>query len=497
MISIQVIQIMNKKGLVKVSLLLAIVFLSQTITFAANHKDQIDEFMKQCYQRGLFNGSVLVAENGKMIYKNGFGYANLEWNIPNAPDTRFRLCSITKTFTAILTLQLVEAGKINLDDTIDKYLPNYLPEFASQITIEQLLAQTSGIPNFTRGEWSPEAAKQFSMDQIITEYCHLEPVFAPGTNFLYSNTGYLLLSAIIEKVTGKPYEEVLREQILTPAGMNDTQVENMIELVPRRAQGYTKGLGGFVNGRFSDIRSIYGAGSILSTVEDMYRYDQALYDDTLLGKKYRSLMITPKNYMASHKVFYGYGWEIDKLALPGKKDSLTVCFHDGGWIGFITRFARLVDDQHLIVLLNNTDNIRLDGIYQGIVNLLYDLPATLPRIPITDVLVETMANNGVEAAIAQYHDLKRDAQDEYIINESSLNVLGYALLDQGRSEEALRILKLNVEEYPASSNVYDSMGEAYYKTGDLDSAVINYAKSLELNPHNSNAIQMLQKIASE
>src|SRR4026209_1556284 len=191
---------------------------------AAQKAKNIDEVMALASKYQTFNGAVLVAENGKVIYRKGLGLANMEWNIPNTPETRFRLGSITKQFTATLILQLVEQGKIKLDGKLSDYLPDYRKDVGEKVTIHQLLNHTSGIPSYTGlpGFFNEVSRNPYKVDEFVKQYASKDLEFEPGSKFSYNNSGYLLLGAIIEKVTGKPYEQVLKEKIFEPLGMKNS-----------------------------------------------------------------------------------------------------------------------------------------------------------------------------------------------------------------------------------------------------------------------------------
>jgi len=232
----------------------------------------------------------------------------------------------------------------------------------------------------------------------------------------------------------------------------------------------------------------YAAGSLYSTVEDLYLWDQALYKTKLISKKYMKMMFTPYHSR------YAYGWGVRKMALSELKDSLNVVSHGGGINGFVTLISRLVDDRHLIVLFNNTGGTDLNEISIGIVNILYDRPYDMPKKSIANALYETLTKKDVTSAIKHYHELKEKYPDDYDFRLRELNSLGYQLLGTDMVDEAIEIFRLNAEVYPKLSNVYDSLGEAYMEKGEKELAIINYAKSLELNPKNKNAIEMLKKM---
>jgi tetratricopeptide (TPR) repeat protein len=191
---------------------------------------------------------------------------------------------------------------------------------------------------------------------------------------------------------------------------------------------------------------------------------------------------------------YAYGWVVYKVQLGETADSLNVISHSGDINGFNSRIFRLVDDKHLIVVLNNTGNTDMRGICTAITNILYDLPYELPKISIALTIGKIILKSGVDAAIKKYIELKLTKEDEYNFVESQLNILGYQLLAMNRVKDAIEIFKLNVEEYPNIYNPYDSLGEAYMIDGQNDLAIKNYTKSLELNPNNTNAVKMLEKL---
>ena len=451
---------------------------------------QIDVLMTKFYENGQFNGSALVAEKGKVIFKKGYGYANMDWQIPNQPDTKFRIGSITKQFVALQIMQLVQEGKIKLDGKLTDYLPEYRKDTGDLITIHHLLTHTSGIPSYTGlpGVWSDSTRNPYDVDYMIQHFHSGDLEFEPGSTYRYNNTGYFLLAAILERVTGKSFEENLQARILKPLQMNQSGVDRNERILPNRASGYLRQLDGPVNEPYFYMLNALGAGDMVSTVEDLYLWDQALYGDKLLSEKYKKIMFTP--FLNN----YAYGWGVYKVALGESADSVQVISHTGGINGFNTIIFRLVKDRHLVVLFNNTGGTSLSAMARAITNILYERPYTLPKTSIAETLGKIVLKDGVESAVKQYHDLKTSRADQYDFSESELNTLGYQLLRSDRVAEAIAIFKLNIEMFPEAFNPYDSLGEAYMVAGDKELAIKNYAKSLELNPKNTNAIYMLQQI---
>lgn len=467
----------------------------QAAALAQNKAKKIDKLLARYHQYGQFNGSALVGDNGKVIYKKGFGLANMEWNISNEPDTKFRMGSITKQFTATLILQLVEQGKIKLEGKLTDYLPDYRKETGSKVTIHNLLSHTSGVPSYTSlpGFFANVSRNPFTVDDFIKKYASGDLEFEPGTKFVYSNSGYFLLGAIIEKVTGKPYEQVLKDNIFDPLGMKNTGYDHYGTILGKRATGYTKTPHGYETAPYLDMSIPYAAGSLYSTVEDLYLWDQALYGEKILSAKSKELMFKPNLNN------YGYGFVMTKASLGPNKFAVPLIQHNGGINGFSTTIVRMINDKRLIVLLDNTEQGgHLDQIASGVMSILYDQPFEYPKRSITDTLLRTVVDKDVATAIKQYRELKTGVTaGEYDFGETGLNILGYQLLQMTRVADAIEIFKLNVEAYPQAFNAYDSLGEAYMLHGDKELAIANYKKSLELNPKNTNATSKLALLTTE
>ncbi|HEY6230672.1 MAG TPA: serine hydrolase [Pyrinomonadaceae bacterium] len=465
----------------------------QIVVFAQNKARQIDELVSLYNKYDQFNGAVLVAEDGKVIYKKGFGFANMEWNIPNEPDTRFRLGSITKQFTATLVLQLVEQGKLKLDGKVSDYLAGYRKDTGGKITIHHLLSHTSGVPNYTAQPGFIETVSRnpYAVEDFVKKYASGDLEFEPGTKFNYSNSGYFILGAIIEKVTGKTYEQVLKENILDPVGMKNTGYDHYDAIIGKRAAGYVKTARGYRNAPYLDMTIPYAAGSLYSTVEDLFLWDQALNENKILSAASKELMFKP------NLENYGYGFVITKATLGPNKLEVPVIQHDGGINGFNTLILRFVRDKKLIVLLDNAAQGRsLNRLSAGLTDILYGQPYDSPKRSIAELLLKTTTENGVAAAIAQYRDLKAKKASEYDFSEPELNLLGYQLLQMGKVAEAIEVFKLNVEAYPQAFNTYDSLGEAYAIHGDKELAIANYKKSLEFNPNNAGATRAIASLTN-
>jgi CubicO group peptidase (beta-lactamase class C family) len=465
-------------------------------TFAQDHAAKIDEFVQLYYDLGRFNGSVLVAERGEIIYKKGLGLANMEWDIPNEPDTKFRIASMSKQFTAMLIMQLVEEGKIELDGRLAGYLPQFRRDTAEKVTIHHLLTHTSGLPDYSDapGFWNQLMRHSMTPEFVLDSLSSGDRDFEPGTEYRYNNGGYYILSLIVEHVTGKRLGDVLQERIFGPLGMRSSGLDYPEMILEKRATGYDQNVDGFTNAPHRQIENLLGTGALYSTVEDLYLWDRALYTEKLLSRRYKDITFTP--YLNN----YAYGLGVRQVQLGDTQDSTSYMGHSGSVAGFNSRIVRLVDDQHLIVLLCNISGwTRLSEMTRGITNILYDLPYQQPKKSVARALYKTFMKEGFEAALGQYRDLKDKQPEVYDFDEDELNTLGYRLLRTDRIEESIEIFKLNAQAYPDSWNVYDSLGEAYYTDGNRDLALKNYQMSLEKNPRrpSTTLTNMLKKTKEE
>jgi CubicO group peptidase (beta-lactamase class C family) len=315
--------------------------------------DNLNKELTALYNQRNFSGSILVTKSGKIIYQNNIGYADIERNIPVSSSTKFELASISKTFTAILILKLVEKGKIQLNGKISDYLPEFTRLDTSQITIHHLLSHTSGIQDFVglNCDFSWWTEKEFF------EGLQKTPInFKAGKEFQYSSSTYILLRFIIERVTGNTYEDNLKEYILQPAGMMNSGIIHNQEIIKNRALGYVNTGEKFINAIPVANHEIFiGAASIYSTSLDLFKFDQALTTNRLLGEKEKELMYTIV------KPPYGYGWFIQRDPIRG-----LIVSHGGDIFGFTTLIERRLEADEVIILLGNLQGIDR----QKIINLL-------------------------------------------------------------------------------------------------------------------------------
>lgn len=303
----------------------------------------IDSIMSTYHRNGLFSGTVLVKHKGLAVQTKGYGLANEESGVPNDVQTRYRIGSLSKTFTAMLIMQLVQEGACQLTDTIGRYLPGYVH---GGITIAQLLCHSSGIPSYSRSPIALAAMvqKEYPVSALIRQYGSDPLEFIPGTAFRYSNTGYLLLAGIIEQITHKPLKAVLEERLFQPLGFSHTAFAD----TAIHSRGYWMG----APEQPYPLSNMAGAGGISSTVTDLERWAQAVSTHQLISRSLTDTLLAPRFSYGDWDASYAYGWMIDQHAFS-VSDKYRVIYHPGTDLGYYTMFVMIPETETLIVLLSN------------------------------------------------------------------------------------------------------------------------------------------------
>jgi CubicO group peptidase (beta-lactamase class C family) len=445
----------------------------------------IDRLMSALNERGQFNGSVLVALRGNIIYRNALGRANFSTNVKLTPETPFCLASVTKPFTAMAIMMLAEQHKLQYDDRVSKYIPEFSPSpVAGEITIRQLLTHTSGIPDFDDLGIDDSA---LNAEKLVRALLSREAALGrPGQRYRYSNPGYVLLAIIVKRVSGQSFSDFLDQRIFKPLGMNRTFVYDS----PRKrhedaATGYDQ------FGQEDDIRPTTGPGGdggIYSTVDDLLKWDQALYTDQLVPPSALSLAFTPASVKEGRST-YGFGWNV------GETGGGKYVWHTGKSAGFRAFIERRLGERVTVILLTNRGDSKRTEINDAILNILAGKPYVLPQRSGAEKLYAAIHESGLQAAMRWFDSLRRTPSSDYDFSEAELNTLGYKLLYGDKSAgDAIAIFRLNTAEHPNSSNAFDSLGEAYRVGGQKKLAVASYQKAIELDPRNLHARGMLKEL---
>jgi CubicO group peptidase (beta-lactamase class C family) len=322
---------------------------SQTPTARPVDVARMDQIVQSYVTQGAFMGSVLVARGNEILFNKSYGSANLEWNISNAANTRFRIGSMTKQFTAASILLLEERGKLNVEDLVSKYLPE-TPAAWEKMTIHHVLTHTAGIPDYTaQSNFTSEISWHALTPQQLVALFKDKPLnFAVGEGFRYSNSGYALLGYLIENITGQSYARFVQDNLFAPLRMKDSGYDSSTAINVRRATGYVRQGSEFANAPYTDMTVPYAAGALYSTIEDLRRWEQALFGGKVLRPASLAKMITPfKN---------GYAYGLSLSTTNGAK----AISHSGGISGFNTSMSYYPDSQITVIALSNVQGLAPD-----------------------------------------------------------------------------------------------------------------------------------------
>ncbi len=445
---------------------------------------QIEQMVRHYHEHGMFNGAVLVKDRGEILYQDAFGLADFRDGTPLGLDTPVYLGSVSKQFTATAVLLLSDGGELELDD----HLVEYLPEFkglADDVTIHQLLTHTSGIPDHLNDlRTSHVGQTNADVVRILLEHGKLN--FEPGKRYSYSNGGYVLLSMIVEKVAGQSFAEFMAARVFEPLGMKHTAIKDSEAPIAGRAVGFN------TIGALNDHRSFTtGAGGMYSTVGDLAAWDASLHTGELLKPATLEAALSPHERMPGRPHSYGYGWMIRKMG------SETIASHAGGLAGYKTLIMSFRTSKHCIILLSNQGAAAATGVVGGIIAVLNGQQPRMQRVRIGPYMASRIRSDGVTAALERYDEITNGDRAGFDLGERELNVIGYEYLRAGQVDIALALQRKNAEVFSESANAYDSLAETLMEKGDRRAAIVNYAKSLVLDPDNVGAIDMLQRLKEE
>jgi len=326
---------------------------------------ELDALVKAYTDQGKFSGVVLVARGEEILLRKAYGSANFEYAVANTPETVFRIGSMTKPFTALAIMQLVEAEKLSINDPVSKFLPDF--SNGKQIALHHLLSNTSGIPDYIiMPEYQKISKNHLTTQDLIALFRDQPLQFEPGSQFSYSNSNWVLLGAILEQATGLTYGEVIRERIFQPLGMAHSGYEWEQPIIKNRAVGYVDTGAGMLNAELIDESTMHGAGGLYSTVDDLHIWERALHDGTLVRHQTLKQMSVP--------IFkeYGFGWELYSL------HNRRIVAHSGGLPGYVSNFVRFVDDDVAIIILSNLSSAAFPQMTEALSAIVFDEPYQLP-----------------------------------------------------------------------------------------------------------------------
>ncbi len=482
----------------------AIVCFFTACFFSCNTENKIeenkfDEFVSKMNSKGVATGNILVYENGEVVHKSSNGLRSISPLDSLDLNSQFRLASVSKQFTGMAIMKLKEAGKLDYDQKVNTILPDFPYD---NITIRQLLNHTSGLTDYERviaeNFIKEDSAKTYILgnDEILEVFYQLRPEldFQPGEKWEYSNTGYLVLATVVEKTSGQHFREFLKEQITDPVGMtNTTLYKYQIQpdsKMPNRVFGYRTALNqtDLISNDYDIVNDVRGDGGIYSTLDDLYKWNMALANHTIISKAYLDEAWSPGILNNGEKTRYGFGWFLEEDTTKPQMVS-----HSGGWVGFVTFLFNEVETKSGFIVLSNNSGENFGDIMRGISSIREGKPYVIPKESVSKEMAKRILTEDMNSAMSYYHSKKSDTL-KYQISEGGLNALGYQLLGEDHLDKAIDVFKLNIEEHPTSANPYDSYGDALLMKGDSLKALQNFKKCFEMDSTLQFAKDKFQKL---
>ncbi len=359
---------MKKIALLYIIAVLCICRFNDALAQQDNVQKKVDEYIDAHVQMNQFSGTILIASNKQIIVNKGYGFANYGFEIKNNPETKFRIASLTKGFTAVAILQLQEKGLLSVDDKLQKYIIDY-PR-GDEVTLKHLLTHTSGIPNHTEFEDFNNERRVFgyNISETIDTFKKNPLEFTPGVKFNYSKSNYILLGFVIEQVSKMSYAEYIEQNIFKPLKMNNSGFESPEKVIKNFAQGYRLKNNEIGKAKFRDMSNAHASGALYSTTEDLYLWDRALYSDELLSKRSRENMFT------EFKDNYGFGWGVVNVF------NHKMIAHSGDIEGFTSNVSRFTDDDISIIILSNFEHAPINRINRDLIAIVFDEKYAIPEI---------------------------------------------------------------------------------------------------------------------
>lgn len=467
----------------KRGLLLLILFI-QTSLFPQNELKELDKLLNNAVKLDIFSGVVLVADKENVQYLKAFGYADWDNKTQNLTDTKFNIGSIGKLFTQILIAQLLQEGKLNLTDNLKQLYPLYNNDFDENITVKHLLTFSAGLGDyFMIEEFNMHPDNYRSTDALLSIIKKQPLLYEPGTSKEYSNSSYVVLGGIIEKLTGKTYLENLKERILNPLAMNNSGFIYKDTKRTNSAKGFIVNPDGTKESTYERMPNVpTPAGGMFSTAEDLLKLDRSLMNDNvLLNDAHKVLLLNRFNN--DIKISFA-----ELLAKPDFGMGVA-----GGSPGWNATYDQNVGNAYTVIILSNFD-FGAEALIDRINSVLKNEKYPPLKINAARFVYEKIKEKGAEDFSANY---KKYLSDYTIEDDGMMNRIGYQFLNKGMIDEAIAVFIINTKYFPEIANTYDSLGEAYMIKGEKKLALENYKKSLALNPNNKNAEQKINELKTE
>jgi CubicO group peptidase (beta-lactamase class C family) len=483
-----------------------------TAVNAQTIETRLDSFYAALAKEERLNGNVLVSEKGHIVYQHSFGYADFENRAPNKPETAFQLASLSKPFTAIAILQLADKGKLDLDESISRYIPSFP---YPTTTIAQLLSHSSGLSDQELGNALADYEKQLGHRHNNAELIQflaghkIKAKLSPGEKWWYSNLGYELLAGLVEKLSGETFGTYIQKHIAVPAGMKQTY----LLLSPDAQQPYQARNYDYLK-RYSPEKQrvdqqgadyterAFGHSSIVSTCQDLFKLSEAFFNGklvkpatvkraltgtSLIGGKPNAVWL---NIGGMGATVDGLGWFI--FTDGEMKDRV---FHAGGMSGAVTVLLHDIKKQQTVIILDNTGSEAIYKNAQNGLRILNDQPVQYAKRNLARLYGRRLMSGGTDAAASLLLACRADTA-HFSLSENDMNNLGYALLEDKYQAQALEVLKMNCLLFPGSDNAFNSYAEALEQCGQVKTAEEMYDRSVQLNAENEDSRKALKRLRS-
>ena len=462
-------------------------------------RKQFEPILDQAIKDHQMPGFVMaVVADGKTVYTVTRGVRSLGAAEALHERSLFHMASVTKPFVATAVMQLVEAGRVDLDQPVQRYLPYFRlkdPRHAA-ITVRQMLSHSSGMPDVDDYEWEKAVADDGALERYVRSLTDRELIAAPGERFQYSNMAYEVLGDLVAKVSGETFEGYVKAHILSPLGMKDSTLLRAEADPKLTTSPHVLGdrLTPIVSPVYPYNRMHAPSSTLHSNLADMSRWALA---NLRRGELHGQRILKASSYDVMWKPTGDPKRPVAISWFLGERGGHRTVSHGGGDVGYRSSVLLLPDDGIAIVMMINYDALPGPEIANAATDVVLGVrPARITK-PLGTTLGRTVLEHGAAAAVRQYRELKAAAPDEYDFREPALNTLGYWLLGHERATDAVEILKLNVEAHPSSANTHDSLGEAYRKVGQRDLALASYRKALELDPSYASAARAVKELEQE
>lgn len=482
----------------------ALMLASSLAGVCQSSKKILDELFTTMADRDQFNGTVLVAEKGTVVFSGAYGKADLKSGSMLTTQSVFELGYLTKQFTAMAIMMLKEEGKLAFNQNISLFFPE-IPY--ADVTIKNLLTHTSGIPCYYRDihKWPDalsESKKLITNTDILDFIYESKPTinFTAGDRWAVSNTNYCLLALIVEKASGKKFAEFIKEKIFTPLEMNNSYCHTKVDAadIPGLATGYefSSEKGEYVDAAeiykgkgFKSNNAIYGTHGIKSTVEDLYKWDRALTENKLVKAETMEMAFTEVTLSSGRKAGYGFGWEIHEIG-----NDIEVS-HDGAINGYLSYISKDLKQDRTIIYLRNKAAYGSRGLKRSIIKALVSKELSVPKASLTEYVKNRLNDKTGEAMVEDYMDFSYNQKDDWYYSQIEFVVLVRDFLDAGQNEKANTILSIIESEHP-TSGTYIKLGEVYERMGKYDDAANYYRKALSVDSQNAEASRRLRNITN-